>query len=461
MNDLYLSKVNHLIGVVDSFVWGPFFLIPLLVGAGIFMTVRLKLIQLTRIGHAFALISGRYDNKSDPGEITHFQALSAALSATIGTGNIAGVATAIAAGGPGAVFWMWVTAVFGMSLKYSSCLLAVKYRRENPDGSVSGGPMHFITLGLGQKWLGWLFALFAMIASFGIGNMVQANSVANPLFDNFGIPKIATGMVMAFLTALVILGGIKRIAKVAMAVVPVMSIFYVGAAIFILILNYSAIPEAFRLIFYYAFNPHAAAGGFLGTTVLMTMRFGIARGVFSNESGLGSAPMAHAAAKTAEPAREGLVAMLGPLIDTLIICTMTALVILTSGVWQNVGPDGVALTGATLSSTAFDTVLPTVGKYIVTFGLVFFAYSTVISWSYYGDRSTEFIFGPKSVIIYRIIYTFLIPVGASVELKLIWNISDITNALMALPNLIGIVLLSGVVVKVTKEYFSREHSPVR
>ncbi len=454
-----MDSFNEIISNIDSFVWGPYFLIPLLVGGGFFMTFRLGLIQIVGFKHAWGILSGKYDDQKDPGEITHLQALSTALSATIGTGNIAGVATAIAAGGPGAVFWMWITAVFGMSLKYSSCLLAIRFRKENPDGTVSGGPMHFISIGLGQKWLGWLFAFFAMIASFGIGNMVQANSVANPLFDNFHIPKLATGLTIAFLTGLVIVGGVQRIAKVAQRIVPFMSLLYVVGAVVILIKYYSLIPQTFGQIFYYAFNPHAAAGGFLGSTVAMTLRFGIARGVFSNESGLGSAPIAHAAARTSEPVREGLVAMLGPLIDTLIICTMTALVILITGAWNLTGDGGVGLTGATLSSTAFDIALPGLGKYIVTFGLAFFAFSTVISWSYYGDRSTEFIFGPGSVKIYRIIYILLIPLGATIELKLIWNISDITNALMAIPNMIGILLLSGVVARLTRDYFLRMREP--
>ncbi len=456
-----MDSFSTLISKIDSFIWGPYCLIPLLVGGGIFMTVRLKIIQAIGFKHAWQLLSGKYESHKDPGEITHMQALSAALSATIGTGNIAGVATAIASGGPGAVFWMWVTAVFGMSLKYSSCLLAVKFRKENQDGSVSGGPMHFINIGLGKKWLGWLFALFAMIASFGIGNMVQANSVADPLFNHFNFPKIATGLIMAFFTGLVIIGGIRRIAKVAQRIVPLMSIIYIIGALIVLIKYYSLIPQAFGQIFYYAFNPHAAAGGFLGSTVAITLRFGIARGVFSNESGLGSAPIAHAAARTKEPVREGLVAMLGPLIDTLIICTMTALVILVTGAWTLTGGDGAGLTGATLSTSAFDTALPGFGKYIITFGLAFFAYSTAISWSYYGDRSAEFIFGPKSIRFYRIIYILLIPLGATMELNLIWNISDITNALMAIPNMIGILMLSGVVAKLTKEYFSRVHMPVK
>ena len=456
-----MESLNTLISRIDSFVWGPFFIIPLLVGGGIFMTVRLKLIQVVGLRHAWALLSGRYDDHRAPGEITHLQALSAALSATIGTGNIAGVATAIASGGPGAVFWMWITAIFGMSLKYSSCLLAVRFRKENPDGSISGGPMHFISRGLGARWLGWLFAFFAVIASFGIGNMVQANSVANPLCDHFHIPKLVTGLAMAFLTGLVIIGGIRRIAKVAQRIVPLMSLVYVGGALAILFKYYYLIPETLGQIFYHAFTPHAAVGGFLGSTVATTLRFGVARGVFSNESGLGSAPIAHSAARTAEPVREGLVAMLGPLIDTLIICTMTALVILVTNSWVIQDSTGTGLTGATLSSTAFETGIPGFGRYIVSFGLALFAFSTLISWSYYGDRSTDFIFGPGSVKVYRIVYTLLIPVGATIELQLVWNISDITNALMAIPNMIGILLLSGMAAGLTREYFSRGHSRLR
>ncbi len=444
--DLILS----FLGKVSGFIWGPYFLIPMLVATGVFITIRLRLIQLRGLIHGFQLISGKYDKDMDPGEITHFQALSAALSATIGTGNIAGVATAIASGGPGAVFWMWVTAVLGMSLKFSSCTLAVLYRKENEDGTISGGPMHYITIGMKQKWLGWLFALFAMIASFGIGNMVQANSVAAPLADNYHIPKLLTGLVLAVLTGLVIIGGIKRIANVASKIVPFMSLVYVAGAVLILILLWDRIPGAFAEIFSGAFSGRSAAGGVAGYTVMQAMRFGIARGVFSNESGLGSAPIAHAAARTKEPVREGLVAMLGPLIDTLIICSMTALVILVTGEWKS------GLTGATLSSQAFDSALPIVGQAVVSFGLVFFAFSTLISWSYYGDRSTEFIFGPRAVMPYRIFYTLLIPLGAAFKLELVWTFSDITNALMALPNLIALIALSGVVAMATKDYFKRQ-----
>lgn len=445
--------MDDFIGVLKSlsgFVWGPYFLIPLLVLTGVFITVRLKLIQLRGLVHGFQLISGKYDKDMDPGEITHFQALSAALSATIGTGNIAGVATAIASGGPGAVFWMWMTAALGMSLKFTSCTLAVRYRQEHADGTISGGPMHYISIGMGQKWLGWLFALFAVVASFGIGNMVQANSVAAPLADNYAVPKLFTGLMLAVLTGLVIIGGIRRIAQVASRIVPFMSVVYVMGAIFILILMWDKIPGAFADIFRSAFSGRSAAGGVAGYTVMQAMRFGVARGVFSNESGLGSAPIAHAAARTKEPVREGLVAMLGPLVDTLIICTMTALVILVTGQWKS------GLTGATLSSQAFDSVLPVIGQMIVSFGLVFFAFSTMISWSYYGDRSAEFIFGKKAVLPYRILYVLLIPLGALFQLELVWTFSDITNALMALPNLIALLALSGVVAALTKDYFARQ-----
>ena len=455
-----MDWLSALLGAVSGFIWGPYFLIPLLVGGGIFISIRLRFVQIFGLRHAIQLISGKYDSELDTGEITHFQALSAALSATIGTGNIAGVATAIAAGGPGAVFWMWVTAFFGMSLKFTSCSLAVKYRKVNADGTVSGGPMYFLSMGLGQKWLGWLFALFAMVASFGIGNMVQANSVAAPLFDNYQVPKIATGLVLAVLTALVIIGGIRRIAQVASRIVPFMTVVYLLGALLVLVLMVDKIPAAFALIFKSAFTGHSAAGGALGYTVAQAMRFGVARGVFSNESGLGSAPIAHAAARTEEPVREGLVAMLGPLVDTLIICTMTALVILVTGAWKS------GLDGATLTSQAFSMALPgegqwSLGRMIVSFGLVFFAFSTLISWSYYGDRATEFIFGARSVLIYRIVYVFLIPVGAMIQLKAVWLLSDITNGLMALPNLIGVVLLSGTVAKLTKDYFARDHTPLR
>lgn len=445
----------HILDAIDSFVWGPLTII-LLVGSGIFFTLRLKFVQLVRFSCSWKMISGKYDDPKDDGDITHFQALATALSATIGTGNIAGVATAIAAGGPGAVFWMWVTAFFGMATKFTCCTLSLKYRRINPDGSVSGGPMYYLEKGLGQKWLGMLFAFFAMTASFGIGNMVQANSVAEPLLE-FGIPKIATGLVIGVLVGLVILGGIKRIANFASMIVPLMCVVYVVGALVILAINYDLVPGAIALIFKHAFQPTAAAGGFLGATVAQTMRFGVARGLFSNEAGLGSSPIAHAAARTQYPVREGMVAMLEPFIDTICVCSMTALVILISGLWTSTDPEtGKQLTGAVLSARAFNDSLPGFGKFVVSFGIIFFAFSTIISWSYYGDRSTEYLFGPRSVFIYRVIYTLAVPLGASLALPVVWTFSDIMNGLMAFPNIIGLILLSGVVARESKEYFNSE-----
>lgn len=441
-----MEAIHEWVADLSGFAWGPV-MIALLVGTGVLVTIRTRCIQFWGFVHGHQLLSGRYEKPSDPGEISHFQALSAALSATIGTGNIAGVATAIALGGPGAVFWMWITAVVGMCTKYCECLLSVKYRTLDPDGKASGGPMYYLEKGLGQKWLAVAFAVFALVASFGIGNMVQANSVAEPLWKTFGIPKLVSGMTMAVLTGLVIIGGIKRIGQVAARVVPFMCLVYVGSALFILVNNYHLILSAFELILTSAFSPTSAAGGFAGAVVAQTVRFGVARGVFSNEAGLGSAPMAHGAAKTKEPVREGLVAMLGPFIDTLVICTMTALVIIISGAWSS------GNTGSVLTSSAYEHFLPGAGHYIVVFGLVFFAYSTMISWSYYGDRCARYLFGEKAVLPYHWAFVGCILVGATSKLDLVWNFSDAMNGLMAIPNLIAVVLLSGVVVRETRRYF--------
>jgi AGCS family alanine or glycine:cation symporter len=442
-----LFNINSLLNTINSFVWGPFTVI-LLVGTGILTTVLIRGLQVRKLLYGFKLLSGKYEDPSNKGEITPFQALTAAMSATIGTGNIAGVGTAIALGGPGAVFWMWVTAFFGMGLKYSECLLSHKYRVIHDDGSISAGPMYYLEHGLGQKWLGIAFAFFATIASFGIGNMVQANSVAAPLHTFFNIPKLGTGIVIGVLVFSVIVGGIKRIGHLASRMVPAMALFYVVGACLVLYINLGEIPAAFGLIFQDAFTGTAATGGFAGAAVAQAVRFGVARGVFSNEAGLGSAPIAHGAAKTKEPVRQGVVSMLGPFIDTLVICTMTALVILTSGIWKE------GLSGSDLTAAAFNAGLPGVGGYIVTFGIVVFAFSTAVSWSYYGDRSVEYLWGPKFIFPYRVLYCLLLPVGATVKLSLVWAISDIFNALMAWPNLIGLLFLSGVVVRSTKEYFS-------
>ncbi|MCF7848518.1 MAG: sodium:alanine symporter family protein [Kiritimatiellales bacterium] len=460
-----MEVLNTVLNALDGFVWGWATII-LLVGSGLFLTFRLLFVQARHLGHAIACVFGKYDTPEESGDISHFKALATALSATIGTGNIAGVATAIVLGGPGAVFWMWTTAIVGMATKFTSCTLAVKYRKIHADGSASGGPMYFLSLGLKNKtlgvFLGGAFALFGMIASFGIGNMVQANSVVGGLgyllpeawgasgfmlWQGFDISwmALATGLVLSFLTGIVILGGIKRIANVAGVIVPFMCAFYVIGAVVILIMNIPAIPGAFAQIFKHAFTPYAATGGVFGSAI----RYGVARGVFSNESGLGSAPMAHAAAKTSEPVREGTVAMLGPFIDTIIICTMTALVILVTGANQS------EFDGGALTAHAFSKGLFGYGQYLVGFGLMFFAYSTLIAWSYYGDRCAEYLFGEKAIPVYRWIYVGCITIGAVGGLEVIWKVADIFNALMAIPNLIGLLLLSGIVARESKRYFNR------
>ena len=464
-----METLTAALHAIDGFVWGPATIV-LLTGAGAYLTFRLGFVQLRHLVHAIACVAGKYDDPRERGELTHFKALSTALSATIGTGNIAGVATAIAAGGPGAVFWMWVTALLGMATKFTSCTLAVKYRRVHADGSVAGGPMHFLSLGLSNRrlgaWLGGAFALFGMIASFGIGNMVQANSVVNGLNHllppsvheaGFAFPNgfeiswasLFIGLALAGLTAVVILGGIRRIATAAGVIVPFMCLFYVIGALTILLLRIDAIPAAFSEIFRHAFSPYAVGGGALGATVSQAIRFGVARGIFSNESGLGSAPIAHAAARTDEPVREGVVAMLGPFIDTLVVCTMTALVILVTRAHLS-GLDGGAMT-----AEAFRTGLFGYGHYLVGIGLALFAYSTIVAWSYYGDRCAEYLFGERAVPIYRRLYVACVVVGATGGLRTIWTVADVFNALMALPNLVGLVLLSGGVARDARDYFAR------
>ncbi|MGM0679405.1 alanine/glycine:cation symporter family protein [Thiohalophilus sp.] len=446
-----LARLTDWTGIVSGYAWGIPSII-LLVGTGLYLTIRLRFVQIRGFQHSWQIIRGKYDKPLDPGEVTHFQALSTALSATVGTGNIAGVATAIAFGGPGAVFWMWITALVGMATKFASCSLALKFRRFHPDGSVSGGPMYTLLYGLNFKTLAVLFAAFTLIASFGIGNMVQANSVVDGLayvFPGIIDYRLGIGVIIAILVGLVIIGGIKRIARVTSRIVPIMAVFYCGAALLVLFLNLDKIPAAFATIFNLALNPWAAGGGAIGAAI----QYGVARGVFSNEAGLGSAPMAHAAARTTEPAREGLVAMMGPFIDTIVICTMTALVIVIMGAWGDARPDG--LEGAALSAYAFEQGLGRIGSWVVGIGLVFFAYSTMIAWSYYGDRSAEFLFGARAVMPYRIVFTVLVVVGAYVPLQLVWNFADIANILMAAPNLISLILLAGLAKKLSDDYFRR------
>ena len=448
-----MDALLAIISAISGFVWGPIMLI-LLVGTGVYLTFGVRWRTISKLGYAFQLLmKGRKkeDQKGD-GDITPFQSLMTALSATIGTGNIAGVATAIFLGGPGAVFWMWVTALFGMATKYGEAVLAVKYRETMPDGTYVGGPMYYIKNGMGDnwKWLGFLFALFAAIAAFGIGNMVQSNSVARAVERAVSIPYWVTGLVLAGATFAVVIGGIKRIGEVTERLVPFMAAVYVIGALIVIIANIDKLGMAFGMIFTDAFTGTAAAGGFAGSAVAQAMRFGVARGVFSNEAGLGSAPIAHAAARTQDPVRQGIIAGLSPLIDTLFVCTLTALLIIMTGAWQS------GETGAELSQMAFNMGLPGLGDFVVGFGLIIFAFSTMLAWCYYGQVSIEYMFGLKGVTPYRLVYVVVIFIGAMVKLDFVWTFSDMMNGLMIVPNLIALLVMSPVVFRVTKEYFDNK-----
>ncbi|MBN2326271.1 MAG: sodium:alanine symporter family protein [Candidatus Omnitrophica bacterium] len=458
MTDFFAS-FSDILNLIDSYVWGmP--LIVILLGTGVLLTIRLAFLQFTHLPRALKLAFSKSDETAE-GDISHFKALMTALAATIGTGNIAGVAIAIASGGPGAVFWMWITALLGMSLKYGEALLAVKYRVKDAKGEMLGGPMYALERGLGIKWLGILFAIFGSIAAFGIGNMVQANSVADALNETFTLPTWAAGLIMASLTAAVILGGIQRIGSVTGFLVPFMAIIYAIGALVILALHIDRIPSALSLIVTHAFSPTAAAGGFAGSVVRETIRWGISKGLFSNEAGLGSAPIAAAAAKTSNPMRQALVSMTGTFIDTIIVCSMTALVILCTGVWTHVGEDGAALTGAPLTVTAFRVGLPGIwGGMIVSCGILLFAYSTILGWCYYGEKCIEYLFGLAAVLPYRIVWVLFILLGATRKLDTVWAFSDIMNALMALPNLIALIFLSGVIVKETRSLDKETKPPL-
>jgi alanine or glycine:cation symporter, AGCS family len=480
-----MTALNKIIEVVNGFVWGfpekmPWLVIVLLT-AGIFITFSLRWIQLFKIKHALDVILGHYDNPDDDGDINHFQALSAALSATIGIGNIAGVALAIRYGGPGALLWMWITAIFGMALKFSEATLAIHYRNLNPDGSASGGPMYYIENGLGKKWkpLAIAFAVLTITSSFGQGNTIQAFTVSDQVLhefqsflpgENFWISpvnflwlevepvRISAGLLISIIVGLVIIGGIRRIGAVASKLAPTMALIYVGSGLLILVIHPFDTFSAFLSIFREAFAPRAeivgvTGGGFL--IFLNTMVTGIKRGLFSNEAGQGSAPIAHAAAKTMEPVREGVVAMIGPLIDTLIICSITGLVIISTGVYLSTD-----LNGSPLTAAAFQAGLAPLfsnGDKVVTVSVLLFAISTVISWSYYGDRSTYYLAGKEYIIWYRIVYVILTFFGSIVSLELVWNFGDAAVGLMAVPNLIALILLAPVVKKLTLDYFSRSH----
>jgi alanine or glycine:cation symporter, AGCS family len=455
--DHLLQTLTDVTGTLAGLLWGNPLTLIILLGMGLYLTLRLGFVQLRGFRHATQLISGRYTDPKHVGEVSHFQALATALSATVGTGNIAGVATAISLGGPGALFWMWMTAFLGMATKFAECTLALKFREVGPDGVVAGGPMYTLLHGLKMKKLAILFASFALIASFGIGNMVQANSVVDGLGYIFPAVKDdgwLIGLIIAILVGLVIIGGVKRIARVAAVLVPFMAVFYIVAALIVLINHAADIPAALGLIVDRALNIQSVGAAAVGEAI----RWGVARGLFSNEAGLGSSPMAHAAARTDEPVREGLVAMLEPFIDTLVICTLTGLVIVVTGSYID-RPEH--LVGAALTAHAFSETLGPAGAWVVGGGLTLFAFSTIIAWSYYGDRSARFLFGEGAVMPYRVVYALLVVFGAAVPLHLVWNFADIANILMAIPNLIALLLLAGLVKKLKDEYFSRTHVPVR
>ena len=437
---------------INNIVWGPPILI-LIVGSGLYLSIKTGFFSITKLGYILKNTFLKMFSKEQKGEgeVTAFQAVATALAATVGTGNIAGVATAIALGGPGAVFWMWFAAIVGMTTKFAEVVLAVHFREKTEDGRFVGGPMYYIEKGLGWKWMAVLFAAFGTLASFGIGNMTQSNSVALAVQGSFNIPPLATGIVLAVITGLVIVGGIKRIGAFTEKLVPFMAAIYIIGGLVILFTNIGAIPAAFALIFKEAFTGTAAVGGFVGSTMMLAIRYGVARGVFTNEAGLGSAPIAHAAATTDHPVRQGLWGVFEVFVDTLVICSLTALVIITTGAWQS------GESGAVLTTLAFNTALPG-GGIIVTVGLMLFAYSTILGWEYYGERCLEYLAGTKPILAFRIIWVIFVVIGAIGGLEFIWSLADTLNGLMAIPNLVGVLFLSGTVFKLTKEFFAKEKS---
>ena len=439
-----------MLNAIDSFMWGPP-LITLLVGTGIYLTLRLKLLQVVRLPKALSLIF-KAKNHGE-GDVSSFKALCVALAATVGTGNIVGVATAVKIGGPGAIFWMWMAAFFGMATKYAEGLLAVKYRSTDAKGNIAGGPMYYIRQGMGEKYkpLATFFAAATiLVAYFGIGTFPQVNAIVDSAEISFGLSKVLTGAVLTILIAAITIGGLQSIAKVASKVIPFMAVMYIAISLGLIVMNLDGVPAAVALIFESAFTGTAAAGGFAGSTIMMAMQNGIARGVFSNESGLGSAPIAAAAAKTKEPAEQGLISMTGTFIDTLIICTMTGLALVLTGVWQG------DAAGAAMTSAAFASAYGVLGSSLLTIALVLFAFTTILGWNYYGERACIYLFGTKGVMPYRIIFIALIASGGFLKLEAIWILADIVNGLMAIPNLIALIALSGVVVAETESYLTRK-----
>ena len=451
-----MERLNEIVTKVDDFVWGPVMLI-LLVGTGIFLTIRTKFLPWRNLGYALkSTLSKEARTKSrGEGDVSPFSALTTALAATIGTGNIVGVATAMVSGGPGALVWMWISAAFGITSKFSECMLAIKYREVNDKGEMSGGPMYTMKKGLKNKTLGvilaWLFAFFAVVASFGIGNMTQGNSIASALHATFHVPVRVSGVIITILTLLIIVGGIKSISKVSSVVVPVMAIFYVICGLIVIFGNISNLPSGLSMIFKMAFSAKAVGGGLCGSIVasmMSAMRYGVARGVFSNEAGMGSAAITAAAATTDNPVRQGYINMTGTFWDTIVVCTITGLAIASSGVLGTTDAAGNLLTGSDVTIAAFETVLGSAGGWLVTIGITLFAFSTILGWEYHGEKAFEYLFGThKYNMIYRIVFSLVVYVGCTQTLSLVWNFSDIANALMAIPNLICMLLLSGEIAK--------------
>lgn len=453
-----MQELTAWLDTASGFIWGPYCLIPLLLLTGLYLTVVLRGLQFRQLGPALhqALIVRREHGAE--GDISHFAALMTAMAATVGTGNIVGVATAIGLGGPGALFWMWVTGLVGMATKYAEALLSVKYRVTNERGEQAGGPMYYLSEGIRWKplgrTLGWLFALFTACAAFGIGNMVQSNSVADAIGGAFGVPAWFTGAAIAVALAAVTLGGIRSIGGFTSLFVPFMIVVYVGACTIVLLFNFTAIPAAFALVFTDAFTGSSAAGGFLGATIAQAMRYGVARGIFSNESGLGSAGIAAAAAKTREPVRQAMVSMTQTFIDTLVVCTFTGIAIIASGAWSS------GINGAALTQLAFSSAMPgPIGPAVVAICLAMFAFSTILGWSHYGSRGIEYIFGVRAILPYRLLFILAAFMGSIYTIDFVWLLSDVMNGLMALPNLIGLLLLSGVVAAETRSYFERQRLP--
>lgn len=451
-----MERVNEIVGAIDSFVWGPVMLV-LLVGTGIFLTVRLRFLPWRNLGYALHSVLSKEarTKKRGTGDVSPFSALMTALAATIGTGNIIGVATAMFSGGPGALVWMWISACFGLTSKFSECMLAIKYREVNEKGEMSGGPMYTMKNAFKNKTfgktMGFLFALFSVLASFGIGNMTQANSIAGSVTEAFNIPAWITGIMLTVLALVIILGGITSISKVSSVVVPGMAIFYVIAGLIVIIGNWQNIPHGLYMIFGMAFNPKAIGGGVLGTitvSVMNSIRYGVARGVFSNEAGLGSAAITAAAATTDDPVRQGYINMTGTFFDTIVVCSITGIAIAASGVLGTTNAAGEPLQGVQLTIAAFESILGPVGKYLVTIGIILFAFSTILGWEYHGEKAFEYLFqSHKYNIVYRVVFSLVVYIGATQTLDLVWNISDIMNALMAIPNLICMLLLHNTIAK--------------